>query len=44
MVEDLEDRREKNRQERKILNGRKRIGGEIALLRIVVELLSIWDI
>lgn len=40
MVENLEEGREKNWQERKILNGRKRLGGEIALLRIVVELLS----
>lgn len=40
MVENLEEGREKNWQERKILNGRKRLGGEIALLRIVAELLS----
>lgn len=40
LVENSEEGREKNCQERKILNGQKRLGGEIALLRIVVELLS----
>lgn len=42
MVENLGDGKEKkNWQERKILNGRQRLGVEIALLRIVAELLSI---
>lgn len=39
MVGKLEKGRQKNWQEKRILNGRKRLGGETAL-RAVVELLS----